>query len=63
MEDAVDSFGEPDREIFILFYYFGEMVKAISNRLHMNTATTKPKLHRLRSRLKVILQERGYDCE
>jgi len=63
MEDAVDSFGEPDREIFIRFYYFGETVKAISNRLHMNTATTKTKLHRLRSRLKVILQERGYGCE
>lgn len=63
MEEAVDSFGEPDREIFIRFYYFGETVKTISDRLHINAATTKTKLHRLRSRLRAIMQERGYGCE
>ena len=63
VENAVNSFGEPDREIFIRFYYFGETIRAISSRLHMNTNTTKTKLHRLRSRLKEIMRERGYDCE
>lgn len=63
IKSAVECFGEPDREIFIRFYYFGETVKSISDQLQLNTSTTKTKLHRSRSKLKVILQERGYDCE
>jgi len=63
IEQAVDAFGEPEREIFIRFYYFGETIKTISERLQMNTATTKTKLRRLRSKLKDIMQERGYCCE
>jgi RNA polymerase sigma-70 factor (ECF subfamily) len=62
MQNAVNSFGEQDREIFIRYYYFGETIKTISNRLHLNTSTTKTKLHRLRSKLKAIMQERGYSC-
>ncbi len=63
IKSAVECFGEPEREIFIRFYYFGETVKTIAERLQINTSTTKTKLHRSRSKLKVILQERGYDCE
>lgn len=63
VEDAVHSFGEPEREIFIRFYYFGETLKNISDRLHLNTATTKTKLYRLRAKLRDILRERGYGCE
>jgi RNA polymerase sigma-70 factor (ECF subfamily) len=63
IEQAVDAFGEPEREIFIRFYYFGETIKTISERLQMNAATTKTKLHRLRSKLTDIMQERGYCCE
>lgn len=60
---AVECFGEPEREIFIRFYYLGETVKTIADHLQLNTSTTKTKLHRSRSKLKVILQERGYDSE
>lgn len=63
VEEAVQALGEPDREIFIRFYYFGETLRAISERLRLNPATAKTKLHRLRSKLREILRERGYDCE
>jgi len=63
IEQAVDAFGEPEREIFIRFYYFGETIKAISERFQMNTATTKTKLRRSRCKLTDIMQERGYCCE
>ena len=63
VENAVNSFGEPDREIFIRFYYWGESIKAISDRLNLNMSTTKTKLHRLRSKLRDTMQERGYGCE
>ena len=63
IEQAVDAFGEPEREIFIRFYYFGETINSISERLQMNAATTKTKLRRLRSKLTDIMQERGYCCE
>ena len=63
VESAVRSFGEPDKEIFIRFYYWGESVKDISNRLGLNISTTKTKLHRLRQKLRDIMGERGYSCE
>lgn len=63
MEESVKAFGEPEREIFIRFYYFGESIRAISKKLQMNASTTKTKLYRSRTKLKDIMQERGYSCE
>lgn len=63
MEESVKAFGEPEREIFIRFYYFGESIKTISKKLQMNASTTKTKLYRSRTKLKDIMQERGYRCE
>ncbi len=63
MEESVKAFGEPEREIFIRFYYFGESIKTISKKLQMNASTTKTKLYRSRTKLKDIMQERGYSCE
>lgn len=63
VEAAVDCFGEPEREIFIRFYYFGETIQVIAKRLRLNAATAKTKLHRTRGRLREIMAERGYGCE
>lgn len=60
---AVESFGEPDREIFIRFYFMGERIDIISKYLVMNPGTIKTKLHRCRKRLKAIFEERGYSYE
>ncbi|MGM9599958.1 MAG: RNA polymerase sigma factor [Faecousia sp.] len=52
---AVDSMGEPDREIFLRHYYYAQTVREIGMVLHMNEATVKTKLRRGRMRLKEIL--------
>lgn len=63
LQTAVDGFDGAERQIFVRFYFYGEPVAAIAGDLDMNTSTIKTKLHRLRKRLKGILQERGYGCE
>lgn len=63
VKQAVDTFCEPDREIFIRFYFFGETLKTIAQRLQLNLATTKTKLYRSKARLKKILMQRGYEYE
>lgn len=60
INSAVEGFGEPDREIFIRFYYLGERIEAIGRRLTLNPSTVKTRLHRCRKRLKGIFEERGY---
>lgn len=60
VNDAVESFQEPDREIFVRFYFFGEAQREISNKLSLNPAAVKTKLYRCRKRLKEIIEERGY---
>lgn len=60
---AVRLFGEPDREIFIRFYFLGEPIDTIGKRLTMNPSTIKTKLYRCRKRLKGIFEERGYQYE
>lgn len=63
ISNAVDEFGEPDREIFIRYYYFGEKQSTISNVLDVNLSTVKTKLKRAREKLKEILCEGGYEYE
>lgn len=60
---AVGGLGEPDREIFVRFYYFGERIRGIAARLGLNQATVKTKLRRARNKLRDKLIERGYDRE
>lgn len=63
INQSVRSFGEPDREIFIRFYFMGERIEAIGNRLGIQPATIKTRLHRCRKRLKAVFEERGYQYE
>jgi len=63
IETTVCNFKEPEREIFIRFYYFGESIQKISTLLEINPSTIKTKLHRLRLKLKETMQERGYGYE
>lgn len=52
---AVDSLGEPDREIFLRHYYYAQTVQEISQKMHLNESTIKTKLRRGRTRLKTQL--------
>ena len=61
--DAVDSLGEPDREIFQRYYFLYQKTEDIAETLGLKDATVRAKLARGRKRLKVYLTERGFDCE
>ncbi|MCD8115514.1 MAG: sigma-70 family RNA polymerase sigma factor [Oscillospiraceae bacterium] len=60
---AVLSLGQPDREIFLRYYYYCQPVGDIADRLQMKPATVKTRLHRGRARLREILTQGGYTVE
>lgn len=55
--DAVMSLGEPDSEIFVRYYKFGEKLKDISKATGINISTIKTKLSRGKRKLKKILSD------
>ena len=56
---AVDTLGEPDREIFLRHYWFAQTVAQIGMELDLNESTIKTKLRRGRQRLKDTLRKWG----
>ena len=56
---AVDSLGQPDREVFLRHYFLTQTVQEISLAMSMNESTVKTKLRRGRSRLKETLTRWG----
>lgn len=57
---ALDEMSEPEREIFLRHYYYGQTVAAIGLEMQMNVSTIKSRLSRGRKKLKAILLEGGY---
>ena len=55
IQRAVDSLGEPDREIFLRHYYYAQTVSEIGTSMRLNESTIKTKLRRGRIRLKELL--------
>lgn len=53
--DAVMALGEPDSEIFVRYYKFGEKLREISKVTGLNLSTVKTKLSRGKQKLKHIL--------
>ena len=53
--DAVMRLEEPDNEIFVRYYKFGEKLKDISKATGINISTIKTKLSRGKRKLKIIL--------
>ena len=54
---AVMELGEPDNEIFVRYYRYGEKLRDIAVATGVNLSTVKTKLSRGRQRLKKILSE------
>jgi RNA polymerase sigma-70 factor (ECF subfamily) len=52
---AVEDLGEPDREIFLRYYYYAQTVAEIGLCMNLNVSTVKTKLRRGRQRLKELL--------
>ena len=60
---AVEAMPEPDRSIFMRYYYLYQKTDDIAAQLQMNPATVRTRLARGRDRLRAFLTERGYSCE
>lgn len=54
---AVMSLGEPDNEIFVRYYKYGEKIKDISKIMGINISTVKTKLFRGKQKLKKIISD------
>jgi len=55
--DAVMSLGEPDNEIFVRYYKYGQKIRDISKSMDINASTIKTKLSRGKKKLKTILSD------
>lgn len=58
---AIVQLGEPDKEIIISKYYYGETSAEIAERLSMRTGTVEMRLSRARQKLKAMLGGAEYD--
>ena len=58
VRNAVYSMAQPDKEIFLRFYFYCQSVSVIAKQMQMNPSTIKTKLRRGRERLRVILSNK-----
>lgn len=54
---AVMDLGEPDSEIFVRYYKFGEKIRTIAKSMSLNISTVKTKLKRGKEKLKKTLSD------
>jgi len=54
---AVDGLGEPDRSLFLRYYYEGEKLKTVAAELGLSETAAKQRLFRGRKALKAALQK------
>lgn len=59
IEEVLEEFGE-DGKIFIMFYYQAKKSKEIARILNKSEFNINTKLHRMRKKIKLKLEERGY---
>ena len=52
---AVYAMPQPDKDIFLRFYYYCQSVSVIADQMQMNPSTVKTRLRRRRERLRLIL--------
>ena len=60
---AVLALREPEREIFLRYYYFYQPVSTIAEEMGLEPANVKTKLFRGRKKLKEVLEKGGYFVE
>ncbi len=58
---GVEELSEVGKELFIRYYFYGERLNAIAERMGISQSCAKTALHRARKRIKRYLTERGYD--
>ena len=57
--DAVDAMAEPDRTLFLRYYYYGDKLKEVARALNLTQAAAKQRLLRGRKALKATLSQGG----
>lgn len=60
---AVESLEQPDQEIVLRYYFYGEKTREIAAALEINHTTVRSKLSRSRKKLREWLTERGNGYE
>lgn len=60
LRQALDSLGQPDKEVFLRFYYYEQPIPDIAREMGLNREAVKSKLRRGRTKLKDKLTEGGY---
>lgn len=60
---AVENLPEPDRSIFMRYYFLYQKTEDIAATLELSPAAVRQRLSRGREKLKKHLEERGYCCE
>ncbi len=63
LQEAILAMQQPEREVFLRYYYYYQPVSLIAKEMDMNLSTVKTRLHRGRKKLRVILWEGGYAIE
>ena len=61
IEEFLRGLKENERSVFIFRYYYFESVKEIAKAEHINEATLRVMLHRIRRKLRERLLEEGYE--
>lgn len=56
---AVEGLEEPDRTLFLRYYYYGDKLKDVAKALDLNLSTAKSRLLRGRRSLRKVLEEGG----
>ena len=60
LRDALETIGDPDREIIIRHYYYYQSSTEIAEKTGMKSETIKSKIKRTREKLRKLLTERGF---
>lgn len=61
LSEALDTLGEPDREIFVRRYYYNQSVPDIAAETGLHPENVKTRLRRGREKLKSILEKGGME--
>ena len=60
LKEIIKEIKQPDKEILIRYYYYGQTVSKIADDMAIKLETVKSKLKRTREKIKTSLLERGY---
>lgn len=63
IRQEINNMKQEDKTIFILYYYYSKSMKEISEELGIKQAKIKSRLFRIRTKLKKMLEKKGYSYD